>query len=341
MIEHRPNRPSPWRARVRTPDGRWVSKSFVRKVDAEAWERSQRTDMGRGEWVDPRAASITLSRWLREVEASKLDVSDVTLATRDSLIRNHVDREIGHYPIGRISPEVLQRWVRDRSDVLAPASVHKLYTIVSEALGLAVARGKLVRNPNIEVSLPASQTPDHRYLTEQEVWHLADAMSPRYRIFVTLGAFAGLRPGEAFRAQWSDLNGQALAVRGTKTAASRRTVRVPPVLADELARHRADFPHISLILHNRNGQPVRGDTFRNRHWDRAVEASVGAPMRPYDLRHTHVALLIQQGAHSKVIADRLGHTSIRTTMDTYGHLIEGVEADVVDKLGKEQQWKSS
>jgi integrase len=105
-------------------------------------------------------------------------------------------------------------------------------------------------------------------------------------------------------------------------------------LVKVLVDHRQTFPHVQLILHNSRGNPMRIDTFRNGPWRDAVEASVGKPMRPYDLRHSHVALMIAEGAHAKVIADRLGHTTIRTTMDTYGHLLEGVGDDVIDRLGR-------
>ncbi|MFZ0493162.1 MAG: tyrosine-type recombinase/integrase, partial [Acidimicrobiia bacterium] len=54
-----------------------------------------------------------------------------------------------------------------------------------------------------------------------------------------------------------------------------------------------------------------------RIWKPAVVASVGEPMRFHDLRHSHVAALIATGEHPKVIASRLGHTSVRTILDVY------------------------
>jgi integrase len=50
------------------------------------------------------------------------------------------------------------------------------------------------------------------------------------------------------------------------------------------------------------------------------------------MRHTHVALLIEQGAHPQLIASRLGHTSVRTVLDVYGHLFEGLDRDIADSL---------
>jgi integrase len=81
------------------------------------------------------------------------------------------------------------------------------------------------------------------------------------------------------------------------------------------------------------GGPVRRSNFRRRVWLPAVQASVGEPMRFHDLRYTHVAMLIAQGEHPKTIQARLGHRSISTTLDTYGHLFEGLDEAAADRLG--------
>ena len=72
--------------------------------------------------------------------------------------------------------------------------------------------------------------------------------------------------------------------------------------------------------------------FRRRIWLPAVRDSVGEPMRQHDLRHTHVALLIAAGEDPYVISRRLGHASIRTTYDVYGHLFEGRDRDASEAL---------
>jgi integrase len=55
-------------------------------------------------------------------------------------------------------------------------------------------------------------------------------------------------------------------------------------------------------------------------------------MRAHDLHHTHVALLIAAGEDPYVISQRLGHASIRTTYDVYGHLFEGRNREAADAL---------
>ena len=61
-------------------------------------------------------------------------------------------------------------------------------------------------------------------------------------------------------------------------------------------------------------------------------AGLPTAMRFHDLRHTHVAMLIAQGEHPKTIQTRLGHASITTTLDTYGHLFEGLDEAAADRL---------
>ena len=67
-------------------------------------------------------------------------------------------------------------------------------------------------------------------------------------------------------------------------------------------------------------------------WLPAVDATVGQPCTFHDLRHSHAALLIREGLHPKVIQERMGHSSIRTTLDTYGHLFPGLDEAAAEAL---------
>ena len=104
-------------------------------------------------------------------------------------------------------------------------------------------------------------------------------------------------------------------------------------LVDVLAAHLATHSDGSgLIFSAPSGGPIRRNSFHRRIWLAAVEASVGRPCTFHDLRHSHAALLIAQGEHPKVIQERLGHASIKTTLDTYGHLVEGLDEAAADRL---------
>ena len=62
------------------------------------------------------------------------------------------------------------------------------------------------------------------------------------------------------------------------------------------------------------------------------DANIGTKVRFHDLRHTHATWLLEKGVHPKVVAERLGHSSIRITLDTYSHVIKGMQKTAVDKI---------
>jgi integrase len=89
-----------------------------------------------------------------------------------------------------------------------------------------------------------------------------------------------------------------------------------------------------LVFTAPTGGPLRRNNFRRRVWIPAVTQSVGQPFTFHGLRHSHAALLIAAGQHPKLIQERLGHASITTTLDVYGHLFDGIDqaaADAIDE----------
>jgi integrase len=189
------------------------------------------------------------------------------------------------------------------------------------------------------------------FLTGEQVELLADEITERYRSFVLVAAFGGLRWGEVVGLRRCDVDGARLAIAGQlhlvndrwvreepKTAAGRRMVVLPESVGAELAAHMdrftGDDPD-ALVFTNQHGNPV-GKSFRHNVWLPALARaglisvtrrsgrvpSYGKGPTFHDLRHTAVALAIQAGAHPKAIQSRLGHASIGVTMNTYGHLID-------------------
>ena len=120
----------------------------------------------------------------------------------------------------------------------------------------------------------------------------------------------------------------------TKTRASRRTVSLPGLLVEALESHLAEYGtgQDGFVFASPNGGPLSASGFRSRIFKPAVECSVVLPFTPHGLRHSHVALLIADGAHPKTIQVRMGHSSIRVTLDTYGRLFDGLDEAVAAAL---------
>lgn len=342
-IEKRSQRPQhPWRARYRGPDGRERSRSFSRKIDAERFLATVEVDKARGEWTDPRLGQQTFGVWCLRWEAGRLHVGQATRERDASILRNHVLPEFGNVPLAAIQAAQIRSWVAELvAGGYAPTTVRKAYQLLSGALAAAVDDGLIPRTPARGVKLPPQRKPEKRFLDEDEVAALAGATEPRYRVLVLFGAYTGARLGEMARLRTDhlDLLRRLARIPGTKSRASRRTVSLPEFLVEELADHLATFGtgRDGLVFPSPDGQALRQTNFRRRIWKPAVDASVGEPMTPHDLRHTHAALLIAEGVHPKVIQERLGHASIKVTFDTYGHLMEGLDqaaARALDELGR-------
>jgi integrase len=215
-------------------------------------------------------------------------------------------------------------------------------------MGAAVDAGMLAQSPCRRVPLPKVEREEMRFLTPAEVATLAEAIVPRYRALVLVGAYGGLRIGELAglrRSRVDLLRGTVqvaeivVEVRGVlhvgppKTRASRRTVGLPRFVVEELAVHLGRPGDLqALVFTAPHGGPLRLPAFRARVWRPAVVAAGLDGLRIHDLRHTAVALWIAAGANPKEVAARAGHSSVSFTLDRHGHLYPEADTALRDRL---------
>jgi integrase len=339
-----------WQVRYRDPTGRERARNFRRKTDAEKFSVTVETDKIRGRWADPRLAKITVSEWLPTWQASRVHLRPSTRTLSESLLRNHVLPYFGDRRIGSVTPTDVQGFVAHLEEKgLAASTIRQCYLLVAGLFSSALDSDIIVRSPCRGVNLPKGSKSEMRFLTADEVSDLASVIDERYRALVLTAAYAGCRFGElaGLKINRLDLMRQTLTVtealsevRGKvrlappKTAAARRQLALPKFLTDELNHHLATWSPSGegFVFTAPQGGPLVRRNFRRRAWLPAVRRSVGEPMRFHDLRHTHAAMLIAQGEHPKVIQNRLGHSSINVTLDTYGHLFEGLDEAAAERL---------
>lgn len=354
-VRHRSGR-STWQARWRDPAGVERAKNFDRKTDAERYLVSLESDKLRGRYADPRLGRTRLADWLAEWQPTRTNIAASTRIRDEASIRNHVIPKLGDVPIGQLQPVQISQWVASLSDEgLAPATTRKAYQLLAAALMSAVDNGLIPISPCRKVKLPRLTSPEMRILEPPEIDTLAAEIDDQYRAMVLGAAYTGLRFGElcALRREHLDFLRRSVRVEASlsevrgefvfkapKSKASRRTVSVPGFLVEELAQYLATYPDTSgLVFSATMGGPIRRTNFRRRIWKPAVRTSVGEPCTFHDLRHSHAAILIAQGEHPKVIQERLGHASIKTTLDTYGHLFDGLDEAAADRL--DETWRTS
>jgi integrase len=281
-----------WRARYRGPDGRERSRTFSRRPDAERFLTSVEGAKLRGDWTDPQLARRRYGGWLVQWQGTERNLRPSTRARDDAYLRNYVLPRFGDVSLGAIEQLDVRTWVAELSTRgLAPATVKKAYQLLAKTMQSAVDSGLIPRTPCRGIALPRVEAEEMRFLTPQQVARLADAIEPRYRALVLLGAYGGLRIGElaGLRPARVDLlRGRVevaeilVEVRGTihvgppKTRASRRTVGLPRPVVAQLSEHLEWFAGPDLFFRAPEGGPLRTSLFRRRSWQPAV-ARAGLP----------------------------------------------------------------
>jgi integrase len=114
---------------------------------------------------------------------------------------------------------------------------------------------------------------------------------------------------------------------------SRRTIDLAPALRAALAQLPSRVQG-GLVFCNADGKPIDPDNFTHRDWTRVLRRAELHRIRFHNLRHTYASLLIARGAHPKYIQAQLGHASIQTTLDRYGHLMPAAHAAEAQKLDR-------
>ena len=338
--------------RFRAADGKERSKQFGRRRDAEQFAHLTEVDRAQGSFVDPRLGKVTVEDWFDRWWPTVTNLRPTTRARDEASFRNHVVPTFGAVPLSRVDRTSLREWVARMSDLsdrgLAPATVAKAVQVFNKAMRAALEDRLISANPVERLPVPRIEREEMRFLTPNELWRLADAIDERYRSFVVLAGFSGMRLGELLALRWENVNllRRQVAVTDTltdlagelsfgppKTRASVRIVTVPEFVCEELSRIAVSpVDPLDLVFTSPDGHPVRATLFRRRFWNPAVEGAGLAPLRIHDLRHTAVSLWIAAGANPKQIATRAGHTSVSVVLDRYGHLLPQHDDELMQAL---------
>jgi integrase len=297
--------------------------------------------------------SYTLDQWATRYIASLTGITDGTRVGYTRLYNRAWHPALGHLPLPSIDREHIAAQVNALSANRADKTVANAHGLLAAMMATAVLDGLLAMNPCRGIRLPrrtAHEKVEHRYLTHGEFEQLLACIPEHYVPLVMLLIGSGMRWGEAEALTVADVDIARATVSITKavkwdaskatrpvgppkTRKSRRTVTLPAQTVDALrplveGRHGAD----RLFLAPRGGN-LRHRTFYDS-WKRSCERSGIQPHpRVHDVRHSHVAWLVAAGVPLPVIQQRLGHESITTTIDTYGHLLPDLQAAAAHAAG--------
>ncbi|HVB04859.1 MAG TPA: site-specific integrase [Acidimicrobiales bacterium] len=358
-----------WEARYRDPSGLQVAKTFPTKTAARRFLERVGADKQRGDYLDPTLGRTRFDDWAGEWLASTAHVKPKTYQDYASMLKNHVLPAFTGRQVGTIDQALVRRFIAELTNAGAGAgTVRAARKILRLVLATAVSDGALRSNPCDGARLPRSAKTEMHFLTADEVATLADAIAnpplrpgggehrratyPELSRLVTFAAYSGLRAGElgALRIRRlhllegtvevaesvSEVTGQGLVYGPTKTYETRR-VPIPRFVCELLAEQVGgrSLDRDALVFGAPEGGPLRHSLFYKRHYKPAiVRAGLPEAVRFHDLRHTYAAMLIAEGAHPRAMMERLGHSSVTVTLNTYGHLLPGIDSSLTEALDR-------
>jgi len=343
--------PGKYRVRYRDPNNKERSKTFAKKVGAERFRASVENDINRGSWIPPERGSQTFGHYA-QLWLTTLDVKPSTRANYESHLSRHILPEFEEMEVSRIQWLTLETFKNDLLEKgLNPKTVRNVMNPVSLVLRTAVRDGALTTNPAREVSKPRSNQPKKITPASAEyILELTNAMADADRLLVLFATFSGLRAGECGGLQVSDIDFVGRKINVNRSVSEvhgkaqftvpkngkTRTVPLPPFLMTQLSEHLerrgvSEDPSAQVFTAP-NGGIYRQSNFYKRVFKPAVEATGRSGFVFHHLRHTYASLLIKEGAHPRVIMERMGHSSIQITMNTYGHLFPSEDEETINGL---------
>lgn len=242
---------------------------------------------------------------------------------------------------------------------LSPSTVQRIFVLLRMALDGAVRDGLLGRNAARLVKQPSVPKKESTFLTAEQVRAiLLDARASRAWPVLSLIAATGLRRGEALALTWEDVDFQqdAIRVRKTlsrvngaivvtqpKTQKSRRNLPMTDALAALLREHKAEqnverlragnqWQSLNLVYCTELGAPADPRNILRAIQRSARRLGIQEPVGIHSLRHSAATSMIEAGVNLKAVSDLLGHTDIRMTANTYGHVTDSAARSAMEAL---------
>lgn len=272
-----------------------------------------------------------------------------TMKTKKITINKKLLPYFGNMKANEITPAIIRKWQNEMiKKGFKPTYLKSMNNQLSAIFNYAVQFHGLKDNPCKKAgSMGKSHSEEMKFWTKDEFTQFADQLMNKqvsYTIF-KIFFWTGMRLGELLALTPSDidfdkkciivnksyqfLDGEDI-ITDPKTPKSKREITVPDFLLKDIKAYMDSLynpdPHKRLFRVTKS--------FLEKEIARGAKAAELEQIRIHDLRHSHVALLIEMGFPILAISNRLGHEKIQTTLQTYGHLYPNKQQLIADKLNE-------
>jgi integrase len=297
-----------------------------------------------------------LKRWL--ADSAKGSVRRSTYESYWRQLERYVIPALGQIKLTTLTHmhvQGLYRQMQDRG--LSARTVQYTHAVLHRVLKQAVRWSIIPRNVCEAVDVPQVRREEIRPLnTQQARMLLRTASGERLEAFYVLAVHTGMRPGELLGLRWEDVTfsdfsgtlqlNRALSageLATPKTKGSRRRIKLSAGSAKALKAHRKRqleemmqkpglWQDYGLVFPSSLGTPLSHRNVVRSFKALLKRVDLPPSVRLYDLRHTCATLLLSRNVHPKYVQELLGHASISQTLDTYSHVIEGMDGGLTDAI---------
>jgi len=337
--------------------GKPKRKSFYGKTRKEVADKMAQLmqEVRNGTYVEPSTTTLGewMGKWLTVYKKGQLRPG--TYENYEVLIKTHINPGLGNTLIAKLQAQMLQNFYNEKLESgrkdgkggLSTRTVRYFHTIIREALEQAVKEGILSRNVADSTSPPVITTKQMQLLTESELLTFLDkAKGDRLYAAYVMVAMTGLRRGELLGLCWDcvsleqgvitvkrellALNEGLLLQENTKTKSGKRSITLTDDSIRELKAYKkrqaqekllsgVAYQDNDFVFCKEDGTALNPKDFTKR-FQRLLKAAGVPIVRLHDMRHLHATLLLQRSIPAKLVQERLGHRSVKMTLDLYSHV---------------------
>lgn len=342
----------------------WLYGKTRKEVQGKLDEARQQQKAG----ILPITNHITIAEWINVWmrEHMRPHLRQGTYDSYLNKVERHVIPAIGAIQLRQLQATHLQQLYNnllehgrvDGKGGLSARTVRYVHAIIHHALEQAVKEQLIPRNPADAVTLPNQKHQEIKPLTTGQAQQFLNAVkNDRLYPAFLLELGTGLRRGELLGLRWQDVDLETgvvsvrqslvrtrngLLFQEPKTDRSKRNIPLPENVTRELRRWKARqneerlaigsaYQDANLVFCKPDGEPLDPGEF-SKYFSRLLEEAGLPHVRFHDLRHTHATQLLQLGVHVKVVQERLGHSTVTMTLDTYSHVVPGLQEEAAARL---------
>ena len=334
---------------------------FKTKKEAVNYLAKLRLELDGGTYVKPY--KNTFPEFIKEwFEFYCRNVEKTTAQNRWPLIKNHIIPYFGGKRLNQITSKMIDNFYSKKlGEGLSGKTVRELHNLLNRAFSQAVKWSYLQNNPVVNATPPRVEKKETIVWSEGEFKRFLSLIESRddYALYLLL-ITTGMRKGELLGLKWCDVEfdkrklhikrslcriiGEGLVLKNPKTANSNRQISISTYVRDVLRKHyetqqeviqayQGHFNLEGLVFCNSKG------TFKDpnnllREFNSIIKSASLPKITLHDLRHLHATLMLKNGENPKVVSERLGHSRIGITLDTYSHVLPDIQVSAAMRFEK-------